>query len=227
MLRLLVVWRMLAKAGVRARSVGKTSVLERYVNKRFSSSYKATIGADFLVRDVNVRDMLVTLQVCATQRDGAVAHAFPMTFPVVVFLRPHPTSFHCFVFIAQIWDTAGLEKYQRCVCMCVPLLPWLAQHLRQFGLLRAFGCAPSSHLVFLSLSCSFTASYYRGADACIILFDKTNPAVRAVTAGADVLAIPLQPAAPAVCCSPLHHWAHGVMSFCTKACPSARNRSRL
>jgi GTPase SAR1 family protein len=109
---------MLAKAGVRARSVGKTSILERYVNKRFSSSYKATIGADFLVRDVNVRDMLVTLQVCATQRDGAVAHAFPTTFPVVVFLRPHPTSFHCFVFIAQIWDTAGLEKYQRCVCMC-------------------------------------------------------------------------------------------------------------
>lgn len=35
------------------------------MNKRFSSSYKATIGADFLVRDVNVRDMLVTLQVCA------------------------------------------------------------------------------------------------------------------------------------------------------------------
>lgn len=34
------------------------------VNKRFSSSYKATIGADFLTREVVVDDRLVTMQVC-------------------------------------------------------------------------------------------------------------------------------------------------------------------
>jgi hypothetical protein len=33
------------------------------VNKRFSSAYKATIGADFLTREVLVDDRLVTMQV--------------------------------------------------------------------------------------------------------------------------------------------------------------------
>jgi hypothetical protein len=43
--------------------VGKTSILERYANKRFSTTYKATIGADFYVRDVKVGDRVFTLQV--------------------------------------------------------------------------------------------------------------------------------------------------------------------
>jgi len=32
-------------------SVGKTSIMERYVNNKFSQSYKATIGADFLTKE--------------------------------------------------------------------------------------------------------------------------------------------------------------------------------
>jgi hypothetical protein len=41
--------------------------LMRYlqVNKKFSASYKATIGADFLTKEVLVDDRLVTMQVCA------------------------------------------------------------------------------------------------------------------------------------------------------------------
>ena len=31
-------------------SVGKTSLMNQYVSKRFSSQYKATIGADFLTK---------------------------------------------------------------------------------------------------------------------------------------------------------------------------------
>ena len=46
-----------------SRSVGKTSILERYVNKTFISTYKATIGADFLVRDIRIGDRDLTLQV--------------------------------------------------------------------------------------------------------------------------------------------------------------------
>lgn len=45
-------------------SVGKTSLMNQYVNKRFSSQYKATIGADFLTKEVMIDDKLVTLQVC-------------------------------------------------------------------------------------------------------------------------------------------------------------------
>ena len=35
----------------------------RYVNKKFSNQYKATIGADFLTKEVQVEDRLVTMQV--------------------------------------------------------------------------------------------------------------------------------------------------------------------
>lgn len=45
-------------------SVGKTSLMNQYVNKKFSGQYKATIGADFLTKEVMVDDKLVTMQVC-------------------------------------------------------------------------------------------------------------------------------------------------------------------
>jgi len=74
--------------------VGKTSLMNQYVNKRFSSQYKATIGADFLTKEVMIDDKLVTL---------------------------------------QIWDTAGQERFQ-----------------------------------------SLGVAFYRGADACILVYDITN-----------------------------------------------------
>jgi Ras-related protein Rab-7A len=46
--------------------VGKTSLMNQYVHKRFSNQYKATIGADFLTKEVNIDDKLVTLQIWDT-----------------------------------------------------------------------------------------------------------------------------------------------------------------
>ncbi|KAK9839886.1 hypothetical protein WJX81_008483 [Elliptochloris bilobata] len=46
--------------------VGKTSLMNQYVNKKFSSQYKATIGADFLTKEVQVDDRLVTMQIWDT-----------------------------------------------------------------------------------------------------------------------------------------------------------------
>ena len=43
--------------------VGKTSLMNQYVQKKFSNQYKATIGADFLTKEVIVDDRLVTMQV--------------------------------------------------------------------------------------------------------------------------------------------------------------------
>lgn len=40
-------------------------VLIRYVNRKFSNQYKATIGADFLTKEVQFEDRLFTLQVRA------------------------------------------------------------------------------------------------------------------------------------------------------------------
>jgi small GTP-binding protein len=46
--------------------VGKTSLRMQYIHKRFSKSYKATIGADFISKQVQVRDKQVSLQIWDT-----------------------------------------------------------------------------------------------------------------------------------------------------------------
>lgn len=49
--------------------VGKTSLMNQYVSKRYTEAYKATIGADFLTKEVMIGDKLVTLQVCVKGED--------------------------------------------------------------------------------------------------------------------------------------------------------------
>ncbi|CAM9270778.1 unnamed protein product [Discosporangium mesarthrocarpum] len=75
--------------------VGKTSLMNQYVNNRFSTQYKATIGADFLSKELIINEKFVTL---------------------------------------QIWDTAGQERFQ-----------------------------------------SLGVAFYRGSEACVLVFDITNP----------------------------------------------------
>ena len=43
--------------------VGKTSLMGQFVSHKFSNQYKATIGADFLTKEVQIDDRLVTMQV--------------------------------------------------------------------------------------------------------------------------------------------------------------------
>lgn len=62
----------------------------KQVNKKFSASYKATIGADFLTKEVLVDDRLVTMQVPT----------------------PHKTSSNPSTNGIQLWDTAGQERFQ-------------------------------------------------------------------------------------------------------------------
>lgn len=49
-------------------SVGKTSLMNQYVQKKFSKEYKATIGADFLTKEIQIDDKLVTMQVSTQQQ---------------------------------------------------------------------------------------------------------------------------------------------------------------
>ena len=58
--------------------VGKTSLMNQYVNKKFSNQYKATIGADFLTKEVMVDDRLVTMQIWDTA--GQVIHYLVMSY---------------------------------------------------------------------------------------------------------------------------------------------------
>lgn len=81
--------------------VGKTSLMNRYHSGKFTGQYKATIGADFLSKDVMVTD---------------------------------PTSGMPKTATLQIWDTAGQERFQ-----------------------------------------SLGVAFYRGADACLLVYDVTDP----------------------------------------------------
>ena len=53
-------------------SVGKTSLMNQYVNARFTQQYRATVGADFMAKEVMIDDRMVTLQVsrCISRRFG-------------------------------------------------------------------------------------------------------------------------------------------------------------
>ena len=58
--------------------------MNQYVNKKFSNQYKATIGADFLTKEVMVDDRLVTMQVsaCLTFASQAlVIRLYPFFMP--------------------------------------------------------------------------------------------------------------------------------------------------
>ncbi|CCF75270.2 Ras-related protein Rab-7A [Babesia microti strain RI] len=46
--------------------VGKTSLMNQYVNKKFSNQYRATIGADFLSKETVVDNKQITLQIWDT-----------------------------------------------------------------------------------------------------------------------------------------------------------------
>ena len=48
--------------------VGETSLMNQYVNKKFSNQYKVIIGTDFLTKEVQVEDILVTLKIWDTAR---------------------------------------------------------------------------------------------------------------------------------------------------------------
>lgn len=75
-------------------NVGKTSLINRYVNNKFHENYKSTIGVDLYKKELKFNTNRVSL---------------------------------------QIWDTAGAERFQ-----------------------------------------SIAPSFYRGCDACVLVFDLTN-----------------------------------------------------
>jgi Ras-related protein Rab-1A len=75
-------------------NVGKTSLINRFIDKTYNENYTATLGVDFFMKTIVVNQQTIKL---------------------------------------QIWDTAGMEKYQ-----------------------------------------SITSSYYKGAHACIIVYDITD-----------------------------------------------------
>jgi hypothetical protein len=71
--------------------VGKTSLMNQYVSKKFSKEYKATIGADFLTKELQVDDKLVTLQIWDTAGQVRPGRAPPRMGSMRGSMRGPPT----------------------------------------------------------------------------------------------------------------------------------------
>ncbi len=72
--------------------VGKTSLMNQYVNRKFSNQYKATIGADFLTKEVMVDDRLVTMQVLKHLNTLWWQGLFPFYYVDLGYSRPRKVS---------------------------------------------------------------------------------------------------------------------------------------
>lgn len=70
--------------------------------KKFVAQYKATIGADFVTKELQIDDKLVTLQV-STGRSDETNGYFTM-MKLSIYMKWYAN--------AQIWDTAGQERFQ-------------------------------------------------------------------------------------------------------------------
>ena len=46
--------------------VGKSSLMNQFIEKTFTAQYKATIGADFLTKEVSIGGVATTLQIWDT-----------------------------------------------------------------------------------------------------------------------------------------------------------------
>jgi hypothetical protein len=88
-----------AVASAALTRASRAAAAARYVNKKFSNQYKATIGADFLTKEVQVDDRLVTMQA----RLGSSRAPVPWPAPPWLTRPSHAR---------QIWDTAGQERFQ-------------------------------------------------------------------------------------------------------------------
>ncbi|CAF4297236.1 unnamed protein product [Rotaria socialis] len=78
--------------------VGKTSLMGQFVSHKFSNQYKATIGADFLTKEVQIDDRLVTMQIWDTagqERFQSLGVAFYRGADccILVYDVTSPTSF--------------------------------------------------------------------------------------------------------------------------------------
>ena len=70
------------KCAIRKCRVGKTSLMQKYVNKKFYPQYKATIGADFLTKTLTIGDRTVSLQVILIAKaDLDMGHSRTRTIP--------------------------------------------------------------------------------------------------------------------------------------------------
>lgn len=97
--------------------VGKTSLLVRYVDNKFSLATKSTIGADFLSKQIEVDDQAVTLQVSSLS--PSISHLLFGLFPALLLLLSSSlmSSIRSFILIL---NRSGIPPVKRDSKVSVP-----------------------------------------------------------------------------------------------------------
>lgn len=84
---------------LRVNRVGKSSFMTRFVDHRFTNLYRATIGVDFLTKELTIDKTSVILQVRF------------MYFHLCQICDFKTLPCNILLFLPQIWDTAGTERF--------------------------------------------------------------------------------------------------------------------
>ncbi|CAI0423086.1 unnamed protein product [Linum tenue] len=155
--------RMLLKVIILGDSgVGKTSLMNQYVNRKFSNQYKATIGADFLTKEVQFEDRLFTLQIWDTagqERFQSLGVAFYRGADCCVLVYdvnaspPDPENFP-FVVLGNKVDVDGgnsrvvSEKKAKAWCAAKGNIPYFETSAKEgFNVDAAFECIAKNALI--------------------------------------------------------------------------------
>uniref|UniRef100_A0A5F9DRI8 RAB6B, member RAS onco family n=1 Tax=Oryctolagus cuniculus TaxID=9986 RepID=A0A5F9DRI8_RABIT len=94
------------------QSVGKTSLITRFMYDSFDNTYQATIGIDFLSKTMYLEDRTVSAGFPAWEggRDSSWAPLTPVPTPGTG--AAHATALPLQQVRLQLWDTAGQERFR-------------------------------------------------------------------------------------------------------------------
>ncbi|KAM3827708.1 ras-related protein Rab-6B-like isoform 2-T2 [Vipera latastei] len=98
------------------QSVGKTSLITRFMYDSFDNTYQATIGIDFLSKTMYLEDRTIRLQLWDTAGQGRFRSLIPSYLrdsaeAVIVFDLTSSPGWYQQVRL-QLWDTAGQERFR-------------------------------------------------------------------------------------------------------------------
>ncbi|KAK1804291.1 hypothetical protein P4O66_020019 [Electrophorus voltai] len=100
------------------QSVGKTSLITRFMYDSFDNTYQATIGIDFLSKTMYLEDRTIRLQLWDTagqERFRSLIPSYIRDSAAAVVVYDIATLLHSVLFCSvrlQLWDTAGQERFR-------------------------------------------------------------------------------------------------------------------
>ena len=152
--------------------------MNQYVNKKFTSQYKATIGADFLTKEVMVDDRLVTMQVYISIYLLVYLSILPSIYLSVflsIFLSYRLSTLRSLVYLsiyAHLFNFSSLVYLLFHSLICLPFIIHLSILPFFFPSILLFIC-PIYVSIYVHLPkciCVSSLSVYPSSHSCIFIY---------------------------------------------------------